>query len=95
MCLTNRLFLSPNHYHDVSYFKHAFTLFLPFHNRLIRPNRVAWLATDRLSLLAILDPELELFLALDPLCDEALAGQMAEGLRQILMDKRMQADMLL
>ena len=56
---------------------------------------MAWLATDRLSLLAILDPELELFLALDPLCDEALAGQMAEGLRQILMDKRMQADMLL
>lgn len=61
----------------------------------IRPNRIAWLATDRLAMLALLDPELELYLALDPLTDEALAMQVAEGLRRHLGDKKVQADLLL
>ena len=61
----------------------------------LRPNRVAWLASDRLAMLALLDPELELYLALDPLTDEALAMQVAEGLRRLLSDKKVQADLLL
>ena len=46
-------------------------------------------------MLALLDPELELYLALDPLTDEALAMQVAEGLRRHLSDKKVQADLLL
>ena len=42
---------------------------------LVRPNRLVWLATDSLAMLATLDPDLELYLALDPLTDETLAAQ--------------------
>ena len=56
---------------------------------------MAWLATDSLAMLASLDSELELYIAMDPLTDEALAVQMAEGLRRHLSDKRVQADLLL
>jgi|LauGreSBDMM110SN_4_FD.fasta_scaffold100991_2 hypothetical protein len=48
-----------------------------------------------LGMLALLDPELELYLALDPLTEEGLAVRVAQGLRQLLLDRRMQADLLL
>jgi hypothetical protein len=60
-----------------------------------RPNRVAWLACDDHCMLAVLDSECEVYLVLDPLCDEALGAQVASGLRKHLIDRRVQADLLL
>ena len=47
------------------------------------------------GMLALLEPDLELYLALDPLTEEGMAIQVGQGLRQLLLDKRMQADLLL
>lgn len=60
-----------------------------------RPNRVVWLATDSQAMLASLDSDVELYLVLDPLCDEITATQVADGLRKHLLDKRVLADLLL
>jgi hypothetical protein len=62
---------------------------------LRRLNRLVWLASDAHAMLASLDPELELYLMLDPLTDEALATQIADGLRRHLSDKSVQAELLL
>jgi hypothetical protein len=57
----------------------------------LRPNRIAWLASNAHSLLAVLDFDIELYLTLDPLTDEALAMQIADSLRRYLRDKKVQA----
>ncbi|GAX84117.1 hypothetical protein CEUSTIGMA_g11540.t1 [Chlamydomonas eustigma] len=60
-----------------------------------KPNRLVWLADDRMAMLAMLDSELELYIALDPLTDETLAVTVAEALRRHMLEKRVQADLLL
>lgn len=40
-----------------------------------RPNRTSWIADDRFATLALLDSDLELYLVMDPLTDEATATQ--------------------
>jgi hypothetical protein len=48
-----------------------------------------------MAMLAMLDSELELYITLDPLTDEALAVNVAEALRRHFLEKRVQADLLL
>lgn len=59
-----------------------------------RPNRLVLLACDGHVQLASLDPELELYLTLDPLADEATASHTADALRRYLADKAVQGDLL-
>lgn len=59
-----------------------------------RPNKIAWVSTDRWSMLALLDAEVDLFVMLDPkLANESSAMKVASTLKAHLMSKR--GDLLL
>ena len=58
-----------------------------------RPNKVAWLSTERWSILALLESEIDLFIVLDPIADEIVAMKVAAALKAHLLEKR--ADLLL
>jgi len=49
-----------------------------------RPNKLVWLATERMTLLALADAEMELYVVCDPLTDQGSALRLAETLKKYL-----------